>query len=152
MNYREASVNDIEVMHVVRMAVKENVLNNPLLVTEADYINFLTVSGKGWVATKSNVIVGFAIVDTAKNNIWALFVHPDFEGKGIGKTLHSLMLNWFFLHSKENLWLTTAPGTRAESFYREAGWIETGMEGKEVRFEMSKEDWELIMDHLSLKF
>jgi GNAT superfamily N-acetyltransferase len=146
MNYREASVSDIQGMHVVRMAVKENVLNNPLLVTEADYINFLTVSGKGWVCTKNNVVVGFAIVDTVKNNIWALFVHPDYEGKGIGKTLHNLMLNWFFFHSDADLWLTTAPGTRAQSFYTESGWKEVGMEGKEVKFEMTKEDWELIMD------
>jgi GNAT superfamily N-acetyltransferase len=146
MQYREASVNDIPGMHVVRMAVKENILNNPSLVTEADYINFLTVNGKGWVCTKNNIIIGFAIVDTVKNNVWALFVHPAHEGKGIGKTLHSLMLNWFFFHSEANLWLTTGPGTRAESFYREAGWKEIGIERKEVRFEMSKEDWELIVD------
>lgn len=146
MKYREAIVDDIKEIHVIRMAVKENVLNNPLLVTENDYINFLTANGKGWVCEMNNNIVGFAIVDTLTNNIWALFVHPDYEGKGIGKTLHSLMLNWFFFHYTDTLWLTTSPGTRAETFYRQAGWKETGMQGKELRFEMTKEDWELIMD------
>jgi ribosomal protein S18 acetylase RimI-like enzyme len=37
-------------------------------------------------------IVGFSIADVQANNIWALFVHPAYEDKGIGKHLHGLML------------------------------------------------------------
>jgi hypothetical protein len=52
------------------------------------------------------------------------------------------MLNWYFLKTKETVWLSTAPNTRAEKFYRNAGWREVGVYGKgEIKFEMSYEDW-----------
>jgi hypothetical protein len=38
--------------------------------------------------------------------------------------------------------LGTAPGTRAEEFYRKAGWKETGTHGNgEIKFEMSYGNW-----------
>lgn len=46
MNYRVATINDIKEMHVIRLAVKENVLSNPLAVTENDYVEFLNTKGK----------------------------------------------------------------------------------------------------------
>ena len=142
MNFREATIEDIKAMHVIRMAVKENVLSNPLLVTEADYTNFLTTHGKGWICEIDDTLVGFAIIDTADNNIWALFVHPGFEKKGVGRKLQEIMLNWFFNQSDKPLWLGTAPGTRAEHFYRSSGWKNIGLrKNAEIRFEMSYSDW-----------
>src|SRR5205085_11279470 len=88
MLYREATINDIEQLHSIRMGVRENKLINPLLVTEANYINFLTVLGKGWLCEINNVIAGFAIIDLKRNNVWALFIRPGYEKKGIGRTLH----------------------------------------------------------------
>ena len=57
--------------------------------------------GKGWVCEIENNIVGFAIVDLKENNIWALFVQPEFENMGIGKKLHTAMLNWYFNQAKK---------------------------------------------------
>jgi hypothetical protein len=52
------------------------------------------------------------------------------------------MLDWYFSKSTENVWLGTAPGTRAEAFYRKAGWTEAGTHGKgEIKFEMTFDDW-----------
>jgi GNAT superfamily N-acetyltransferase len=141
MIFREAVVSDIEQIQVVRNTVKENVLSNPALVTDKDCKEFLTVRGKGWVCEINNIIVGFAIADLKEKNIWALFIHPEFEKKGIGKKLHSLMLDWYFTQTKESVWLGTAPNTRAETFYRKQGWKETGMHGKEIKFEMNFESW-----------
>jgi GNAT superfamily N-acetyltransferase len=142
MIFREAHIDDIGQMQVVRNAVKENVLSNPNLIKDTDYLPFITVNGKGWVCEIENQIVGFAIVDLKEKNIWALFVHPNFEAKGIGKQLHKMMLNWYFTHTKERVWLSTAPESRAESFYRLNGWTEVGMYGKdEVKFEMDSENW-----------
>lgn len=140
---RKATIEDIEAMHIVRMSVKENVLNNPLLVTEEDYRNFLTVNGRGWICTAAgNTVLGFAILDTKSKSVWALFVHPSEEKKGIGKQLHDTMLSWYFQLHSEPLWLCTAPGTRAEQFYRKAGWRETGQTNSgEIRFEMSAQQW-----------
>ncbi len=142
MIFREANVIDIPQMQIVRNAVKENVLSNPDLIKDTDYIPFITVNGKGWVSVIENQIVGFAIVDLKEKNIWALFVHPNFEAKGIGKQLHKMMLNWYFIQTKETVWLSTAPNSRAESFYRLNGWTEVGIYGKgEVKFEMNSMDW-----------
>ena len=137
---RETDHSDIKRMHEIRMTVKENTLSNPNLITPADYEEFLFRRGKGWVAIENLNIIGFAICDLKEENIWALFVHPDHEGKGVARALQKEMLEWYFTQ-KEKVWLGTAPGTRAEKFYRASGWREKGMHGKEVKFEMTKEMW-----------
>jgi GNAT superfamily N-acetyltransferase len=137
MLIREAQVADIEAMSVVRLAVKENVLSNPALVPYADYVDYLTRRGQGWVAEVGGRIVGFAIADLQDHNIWALFVHPGFDRQGLGRVLHDTMLDWYFAQTQEPVWLGTAPGTRAEAFYRKAGWRDMGIRGNgEVKFEM----------------
>lgn len=139
---REVTIGDIAAIHEVRMAVKENILNNPSLVTHEDYVRYITIAGKGWVYEAEGTIVGFAIVSLDESNVWALFVDPYFENKGIGTQLHDTMLNWFFAFSKKTIWLSTAPGTRAEIFYRKNGWQEVGMKNGEVKFEMNYDVWQ----------
>ncbi len=142
MIFREANVSDIKQMQFVRNAVKENTLSNPALVPDSAVTEYIINRGKGWVCVVHSEVVGFAIVDLIDNNIWALFVHPDHEETGIGKKLHAMMLDWYFERTKEKVWLGTAPGTRAEKFYRLQGWKEVGMHGKgEVKFEMYNEIW-----------
>lgn len=142
MILREAKRSDIEQIQLVRNAVKENTLSNPALVPDADVADYITNRGKGWVVVLNDKVAGFAIVDRREYNIWALFVHPDHEKKGIGKQLHDVMLDWYFTQTDQTVWLGTAPGTRAEKFYRMQGWKETGMYGKgEIKFEMEYDRW-----------
>jgi GNAT superfamily N-acetyltransferase len=142
MNFRQATIQDIEQIQIVRNAVKENMLSNPALVPDADVEDYITRRGKGWVCVIDNAVVGFSIVSVLDQNVWALFVDPGSEAKGIGRQLHDLMMNWYFEQTNETVWLSTSPGTRAETFYRKQGWVETGVYGKgEVKFEMKKEDW-----------
>ncbi len=142
MIIREATIDDIKQIQIVRNTVKENTLSNPNLVTDEDCEAFITVRGKGWVCEIDNQIVGFAIADLKENNIWALFLDPKFEGKGIGQVLHNTMLDWYFNQTKATVWLGTAFNTRAEKFYRKAGWTEVGTHGtKEIKFEMTYTDW-----------
>lgn len=142
MIFREANIEDIKQIQIVRNSVKENTLSNPNLVTDKDCEEFLFERGKGWVCEIDNQIVGFAIADLKENNIWALFLNPEFEGKGIGSKLQSIMLDWYFASGKENVWLGTSPNTRAEKFYSKSGWVRNGMHGsKEVKFEMTKKQW-----------
>ena len=142
MNYREANISDIEQILVVRNSVTENRLSNPELVTNKDCEVYLTERGKGWVCEIHHRIVGFAIVDLTANNVWALFVHPEYEKQGIGKQLHKMMLDWYFEQSNETIWLGTSPNTRAAMFYTKSGWQENGKHGNdEIKFEMSLEQW-----------
>ncbi len=140
--YREAKIEDIKQIQVVRNSVKENALSNPALVSDKDCEEFITVRGKGWVCELDNTIVGFSIVDLKENNIWALFVKPEFEKKGIGKELYTRMMDWYFDQTKTPVWLGTAPNTRAEKFYEKLGWVKTGTVNKgETKFEMSYKSW-----------
>jgi RimJ/RimL family protein N-acetyltransferase len=142
MIFREAKTTDIPAIQIVRHTVKENILSDPALVTDKDCEEFITQRGKGWVCEVGGEVVGFSIVDLKEHNIWALFLRPEFEGKGIGKELHRLMMDWYFDQTQELVWLSTAPNTRAEAFYTRQGWKNVGMVNKgEVKFEMSYEDW-----------
>ena len=142
MFIREATVSDIKQIQIVRNAVKENTLSDPSLVTDKDCEEFIRERGKGWVCEMDGNIVGFSIVDLKDHNIWALFLHPDYEKKGIGRQLHDIMLDWYFTQTQENVWLGTSPNTRADAFYRTAGWKEIGSHGDgEVKFKMTFNDW-----------
>lgn len=142
MIFREATIDDITQMQIVRNSVKENQLSNPSLVSDKDCEDYITKRGKGWVCEIDGRVVGFSIADVQANNIWALFVHPENEGRGIGKRLHRLMLDWYFSQTQKTVWLSTAPGTRAEKFYKKIGWSVVGTYGKgEIKFEMEFSDW-----------
>lgn len=142
MHIREATTGDIRPIQIIRNSVKENVLSDPGLVTDQHCITYITERGKGWVGETNGVISGFSIVDLLDNNVWALFVHPQFEGRGLGRSLHDTMLDWYFEQTSTRLWLSTAPGTRAAHFYRTAGWRETGTYGKgELKFEITSAEW-----------
>ncbi|KGO78948.1 GCN5 family acetyltransferase [Flavobacterium beibuense F44-8] len=146
LTYREALVTDIPQIQYVRHTVKENILSNPELVKDSDVEDYITRRGKGWIAIVNNTIVGFAIVSTADNNVWALFILPEFENKGIGKTLHNIMMDWYFSQTQETIWLSTGTGTRAETFYRLKGWENIGAYGtQEIKFIMAYKKWLSLM-------
>ena len=132
-----ATIGDIVRMHEIRTAVHENRLSSPERIRHQDYAPMLNVNGRGWVFEQDGVLTGFGIADGVRRNIWALFVAPGFERQGIGRALLETMTAWLFAQSDAPVWLTTAPGTRAEGFYRGAGWCETGRENGEIRFELA---------------
>jgi GNAT superfamily N-acetyltransferase len=149
MKIREAILTDIPQIQIVRNLVKENVLSDPSLVPDSDVADYITRRGKGWVCEIANEVVGFSIIDLQDHNVWALFMHPDFEKQGIGKQLHDVMMDWYFAQTQTTVWLGTVPKSRAENFYRKAGWQEVGVHGKdEVKFEMQFADWQNAKTHL----
>ena len=57
------------------------------------------------------------------------------------------MLDWYFSKTNDKIWLTTAPGTRAEQFYKKAGWSAVGhTKSGEIKFEMLYDDWKTLRD------
>lgn len=141
MPIRPATVHDIDSMHAVRLAVRENALSDETLVRPQHYRALLQESGRGWVYEESDNVVAFGIADHARRHIWALFVAPGFERQGIGRELLTAMVTWLFEQSREPVWPTTGRNTRAEHFYRAAGWRGVNSAAHdEIRFELSAED------------
>ena len=141
MPLRLATVHDIDAMHAVRLAVRENALSDENRVRAEHYRTMLQEFGRGWVHEQSDKVVAFGIADQAHRNIWALFVAPGFEGQGIGSELLEVMVKWLFEQSREPVWLTTGRNTRAEHFYIAAGWRAIGSAADgEIRFELSAGD------------
>lgn len=138
---RVATEADVDALQRIRLAVRENQLADPAMVQPHHVVEKISREGRGWVAEAAGRVVGFAIGDQTRRNVWALFMDPDFEGRGIGRRLHDVMMDWFFASGEEPVWLSTDPGTRAEAFYQAAGWRRAGEYRGEARFEMDREQW-----------
>jgi GNAT superfamily N-acetyltransferase len=96
------------------------------MVTDADYTNYILGRGRGRVCEVNGKVLGFAIVDILDKNVWGLFVDPSVEKNGIGKRLHNMMLACYISCCDNTLFLSVEPGTKAEIFYLQAGWVNAG--------------------------
>jgi GNAT superfamily N-acetyltransferase len=122
INFREEDTEDIPAMSVVRLSITENALSNPNVITRAMYEEHLSNIGKGWVCEIGDEVVGFSVASLRGESIWALFVSPHYEKRGIGTRLLRLAVNWLFEQGASTIVLTTAPRTRADQFYQQQGW------------------------------
>ena len=122
MNFREATAEDIPALSEVRLSVRENALSDPRRITREMYEDYLGASGKGWLCEVGGEVVGFSVASARDASIWALFVRPAHEGRGIGKRLLGLAAGWLFEAGAPTVTLTTAPHTRADAFYERQGW------------------------------
>jgi GNAT superfamily N-acetyltransferase len=136
MTLRQAQRDDIPALHRVRLSVSENQLTSSVLSAD-DYVDAIERTGRGWIVEVANEVVAFAVGNAKTGNIWALFVDPAYEGRGYGKRLHDVMVNWLWSQGLQTLWLTTQPGSRAQGFYEMAGWTYRGIsDNGEYRYEM----------------
>ncbi|MEJ6007005.1 GNAT family N-acetyltransferase [Paucibacter sp. AS339] len=123
LNFRVAVSADIPAMSAIRIAVRENRLNNPARVTVQMYEDYLDRLGRGWVCEHEGEIIGFSYAAKDDASIWALFVHPDKEGLGAGGPLLNLATDWLFSLGHAAVNLGTEANTRADRFYQAKGWI-----------------------------
>ena len=134
---RKATVDDIADLMALRLSVRENRLSDPGQVTAADCLAYV---GRGhmWVWEEDQEILGFSASSCDTGWIWALFVRPGHEGRGIGRALFAVACDALTSARCRTLRLSTDPDTRAARFYRAAGWREAGrtLEG-ELIFESS---------------
>ncbi len=78
-----------------------------------------------WVAEVGGQAVGFSMADRARGCVFALFVLPGFEGRGVGTGLADLAEAALF-ERNEAIWLETERTSRAAAFYRRRGFVESG--------------------------
>lgn len=81
-----------------------------------------------WVWSDGREVHGFAAADPASAEIEAVYVHPRAQGHGIGRALLRKCCDGLVKRGHRHAWLVTSPGTRAERIYRDAGWLEAGIE------------------------
>jgi GNAT superfamily N-acetyltransferase len=95
---REARGSDLPGISRVRTSVAENLLTREQLdergITEASIAASFLADSKGWVALSADEVVAFSIADRASRSIFALFVMPQFERRGLGSRLLDLALDW----------------------------------------------------------
>lgn len=133
---RPATRADIPAMHALRRAVHENRLSDLARVTEASYAPYVDAGTALVAIDAAEAIAGFGVLDPANRSIWALFVHPDSEGAGVGRSLHGALLDLAAALGIDHLWLVTGKATRAEHFYTNAGWQAcAASDASETRFE-----------------
>jgi GNAT superfamily N-acetyltransferase len=121
MGIRRAIQGDVARIMEIRHSVRENRLSDPNLVTGKDYAEFIERS-EIWVWEEDRIVQAFAAGDVRDGWIWALFVAPEYEGRGIGKALLSMACETLRNAGYTVANLSTAAGTRAERFYTENGW------------------------------
>jgi GNAT superfamily N-acetyltransferase len=137
---REATADDLPGITHVRTSVRENRLTREQLeardITEASIATAFLADSKGWVAEEDGEIVAFSIADRKAASVFALFVLPEHEGRGLGSALLDRALRWLEENGVERVWLTTAEGTDAAAFYTARGWQAVGREqNDQIRFE-----------------
>jgi GNAT superfamily N-acetyltransferase len=132
---RDATHDDISRLMEIRGSVLENRLADSNLVTLADYKWFIDHAAIH-VWENGECIQGFSAGDPRDGSIWALFVHPQYEGHGVGQTLIQAACKLLFNAGYQNANLSTEPRSRAQYFYERNGWIAKGITSAgEIKFE-----------------
>jgi GNAT superfamily N-acetyltransferase len=124
-NIRRARHDERGRISEIRFAVQENRLGDPTLVTAEDYAWFTEHPGI-WVWEEGGQILGVSAGDPRDGTIWALFVDPGCERRGVGRALFEAACDTLRRAGHRTAMLTTDSGTRAERFYRAAGWKVVG--------------------------
>ncbi|UCG97810.1 MAG: GNAT family N-acetyltransferase [Burkholderiales bacterium] len=122
---RLAQRGDIAAIQRVRAAVHENRLASRRF-SDDEVQRHIELLGRGWVIEVGGAVVAFAIGDASIGQVWALFVEPRHQRRGYGRRLHEAAVGWLWSQGLQHLWLATEAGTRAERFYRAAGWRPAG--------------------------
>lgn len=136
---RIARPEDTPAINALRLRVRENVLSDPSWLTEQGTVDAITDQGRGWVFLDGETLLGFSIALRDAPEIWALFVDPEAEGRGIGKALLARAVDWLWQIGAPSIRLSTDPETRADRFYRQQGWRATGTNDKgEVTFVLDR--------------
>lgn len=136
--FRRATAADIPQMSRVRLSVFENRLRDPARVTPRMYEDFLEKDGRGWIAQVDGVTVAFSYANRLDGSIWALFVDPAHEGKGLAKALLGLATAWLFELGFAEITLDTGAGTRADLFYARQGWTRDDAGAADVRYTLAR--------------
>lgn len=125
---RRASAEEVETLFDIRTSVRENHQSREELatlgVTPAAIARMLNGNDAAFVADVEGAAAAFAMVKNDEANIFAVFVRPQHEGKGLGRAVLTAAEDWLWRGGAQEIWLTTGaePHIRAHGFYAHCGW------------------------------
>jgi GNAT superfamily N-acetyltransferase len=123
---RKATRADHPRISEIRLSVRENRLSKSKYDSVERDANWIFDNSTFWAWEEGGAIQGFSAADPRDGTIFALFVHPSYEGRGIGRALLPLACQILQDNGHAFATLTTGAATRAERFYRRNGWTEIG--------------------------
>ncbi len=122
---RPARRADVASLFQVRTSVRENRLTREemlaLGITEESVGGMIEHARCAWVAVDEGKTVGFSMIIPEEACLFAAFILPDYEGKGVGKKLVAEAEQALF-KQHQTIWLETGKKSRAAGFYRHLGW------------------------------
>ncbi|MCU6668261.1 GNAT family N-acetyltransferase [Enterobacteriaceae bacterium H4N4] len=139
---RPAAIDDVEAIFDVRTSVTENHLSREEMrqmgITESVVGAMIQHTPCAWVATDGASIVGFSMILPDEGCLFAAFVLPAYQSRGIGRALVTTAEAELFKHHV-TLWLETAKNSRAEMFYTRLGWgNKKEIDKRDIRLEKSQ--------------
>lgn len=123
---RKATLADRPRISEVRLAVRENQLSAASAGKVETTADWIFENATFWVWEEAGAVQGFSVADPRDGTIFGLFIHPDYEGRGLARALLPLACEDLRVAGFSVATLSTDPGTRAERFYRLNGWEESG--------------------------
>lgn len=122
---KPAEAADVVGIFNVRTSVNENVLTIEELadmgITPGSVTTMITTEPCAWVAVENGKVVGFSMINQEEGSLFAAFVLPTHEGRGVGRSLVTEAEKHLF-DRHASCWLETGSTTRAAGFYRNLGW------------------------------
>jgi len=142
IHIRLATEADVEAVFHIRTSVRENHLSleemEAMGITPDAIREAIMAEPCAWLAEADGGAVGFAMVNAVEGCVFAAFVLPEREGRGLGRRLMAEAEASLF-RQHETIWLETDGRSRASGFYAHLGWKPTASyENGDVRFEKKR--------------
>jgi GNAT superfamily N-acetyltransferase len=131
---RIATNKDIAALFDIRTSVRENHQSHAGLaaagITPDSIARMLETTSRAWIAVTDDTPVAFSMANAEEATIFAMFVRPGHEGRGLGARLMRAAEGWLFGAGCSEIWLLTSadPAVRANGFYRHIGWQPDGVQ------------------------
>lgn len=133
MHVREANVADVELLFEIRCAVIQNRLSREELEqigVSTQSLTEMIVSGDYLtvVIEETERAVAFGMARISEGYVFAVFVRPEVEGRGIGRTVLNTLEKGLRAKDIRHAWLCTGhdKSLRAHGFYCHLGWRAVG--------------------------